>query len=400
MRHLHALGRSLASSAIALLSTGLCAPAGAQPSYRASHDGAIAEFAPPRRESFDRLIVQLPPLVPVRRSEKATASPAAPSIAAAVAPAAPAVREAAPSVTPARVDAPEAKPAAAPTAPVEAAEAPVASAAASAVAVPAAPLAIEPAESHSAPDDAAVEAAPVAQAPEAPAAAAPEAPAAEEMKTEAAEAIAPSAEVASAPAAAPTPARLLETVQTDDQESGGLGWAALVIVALLALGGFVAVKRMKARREKAMSVAEPASRPAPVAPAAAAPAPRMSRVAGILGMARAKLGPAVRALLQRLRNRRGDAKADPAAEPQAAADWARIGATLRARANAPVDPVATPAAGATLPGDTTDTTAPRAEARRWEQDREDGVELLEPGSVGARSLVMNARRKLQAAGER
>lgn len=397
MRHLHALGRSLASSAIALLSAGLCAPAGAQPSYRASHVGAIAEFAPPKRESFDKLIVQLPPLVPVRRSEKATASPAAPSIAAAVAPAAPAVRDAAPSVTPARADAPEAKPAAAPTEPVEAAEAPVASAAAaSAVAIPAAPLAIEPAESHSAPAEVAVESEPVAQASEAPAAEAPEAPAAEEAKTEAAEAIAPSAEATSAPAAAPTPARLLETAQTDDQESGGLGWAAFVIVALLALGGFVAGKRMKARRETAVSAPEPASRPAPVAPAAAAP--RSSRVAAILGAARAKLGPAARALLLRLRNRRGDPKADPAAEPQAAADWARIGATLRARTNAPVD--AMPAAGETLPDEAVDATAPRAEARRWEQDREDGVELLEPGSVGARSLVMNARRKLQAAGER
>jgi hypothetical protein len=396
MRLLHALGRSLASSAIALVSAGLCAPAEAQPSYRASHNGQISEFATPRREGFDRLIVQLPPLVPIRSSEKAVAvptSPAAPPTAAAAA-----APEGERTAAPARIDAAEAKPAAPPhvapvlaPAPVEAPLAPTATA--SAVAAPAAPAAVEPVESRDDPatKEAAAEAPLVAEAHDAPSAATPEAPVADEAKVEAAEPASPAA-------SPPAPAPLQATNPTEEQESDGLGWAALV-VAMLALVGFMAAKRVKARREPASDAAEPVSRPAPIPPPAA-PAPRVSRVAGVLGAARGKLGPMLLALLQKMRKRRGGAKADAGGEPQAVSDWARIGATLRARAHSPVDPVSAPSAAGVTSSDMTDAPASRADARRWEQDREEGVELFEPGSVGARSLVMSARRKLQAAGER
>jgi hypothetical protein len=421
MRLLHAFGLSLASSGAALSLTGLCATADAQPSYSAAREATIAEFTAPRREGFDKVIVQLPRLSPVRAAARkpaespAMAAPApAPAPVAAAAPAP--VPPAEPAAVPAAAAASEAIPRDAP-AEVEA-TAPAsepATAAPHAFAPPVAPRAVAPdVEAAPPPAELAAERAPALSAPEAaaPVETSSEPPLASEPPLVAAEA--PEGAVIPAPAsegaqssppeavADPSPA-MAEAAPVvaqdaprapaaeDDQDPGSWSWSLLTfIVALASLAGFAIVRWRQTRG---------AASPPAAAPAAGAdPTSERARAQALLAFMREKLAPTLLATLQKARKRKGSAT-HAGAEPEPAADWARIATTLRERAGSAVG--APPARAATREGsDVVDAPAPKAETNRWEQDREDGVELLEPGSTSARAIVMNARRKLQAVGER
>lgn len=427
MRLLHAFGLSLVWSGAALSFTGLsCATAAAQPSYRAAREATIAEFAAPRHDGFDKVIVQLPPLSPVRSAARPSAeSPAAaaPAPTAAAARAAPAELVAAPAAAapeairrdaPAEVGA--AAPASEPPAVASRSLAPHAFApdALAPDAVP--PLAVAPGGESApvAPPTAEIdtERAPVAAAPEAVApvemsaeppltaeppvvaAEAPEsavipAPASDDAQSAPPDAVAgPSpAMTEAAPVALDAPSPASAPAAEDDQDPGSWSWSLLTfVVALASLAGFALVRWRQMRGA--------ASPPAAVPMARAAPTGEPARSRALLAFMRGRLAPALLAALQKLSKRKGSA-ARAGAEPEPAADWARIATTLRERAGSAVG-----GAPAREDADVVDAPAPKAETSRWEQDREDGVQLLEPGSNSARALVMNARRKLQAVGER
>ncbi|MBY6241132.1 hypothetical protein [Methylosinus sp. Sm6] len=397
MRLSPAFARLLVSGAPVLLAIGLAAPLAAQPAHRAPRrEATIDEIAPPRREGFDQIVVQLPPLAPVRRGAPGAAV-AAPAVAAGPA-AAPesepvigAVSEqsAAAAVTPQPAPAPEKPPEAQmretlaadahPEPPLERVEepapAPMAEAPLPSAADPLPPTEEPLASAESAPG---AEAAPAAE----PSADTPNPPRAE--ASEAASPADPAIEAAPAPAAELPPPVAIPA--EEEQDSGSwTDWA--LIAAVLAILGLTAARRLKARRAPAL-----ASAPAPASVAAPSP-PRPGRLAPLLAVLRARGGAVALALLARLRNLRRR-KGDSDRETQTAAEWAQISATLRARAA----PASTPQAE-DIPAGASESPAPKADARRWDQDKEDGIELLEPGSPGARALVMSARRKLQAAGQ-
>lgn len=419
MRLLHAFGLSLASSGAALSLTGLCATADAQPSYSAAREATIAEFTAPRREGFDKVIVQLPRLSPVRAAARKPAESPAMAAPAPIAAAAPApVPPAEPAAVPAAAAAPEAIPRDAPAevdATASASE--PATVALHAFAPSVAPRAVAPdVEAAPPPAELAAERAPVLLAREAAApvetsaepplasepplaaAEAPEgavipAPASEGAQSSPPEAVAdPSPAMAeAAPVVADAPPPASAPAAEDDQDPGSWSWSLLTfIVALASLAGFAIVRWRQTRG---------AASPPAAAPAAGAdPTSERARPQVLLAFMREKLAPTLLATLQKARKRKGSAT-HAGAEPEPAADWARIATTLRERAGSAVG--AAPAREATREdSDVVDAPAPKAETNRWEQDREDGVELLEPGSTSARAIVMNARRKLQAVGER
>jgi hypothetical protein len=416
MRLLHAFGLSLVWSGVAHSLTGLCATADAQPSYRAARDAEIAEFKAPRREGYDKVVVQLAPLSPVRGARKPvearaeppvtapatsaaatpvpSAEPASAPMAAAreIGPAPEAMREDAP--TEVEIAAPASEPAAA--APLDVAPHAFVPDAEGAPATPLADIAAERApvlasEAASTSDAVAepplaVPGAPLAipEAPEPVILSAPHEPVA---PVAAGDGEAPDADAAPAPdVAAPIvaqevpPQASAHEAQDAQEDPGSWSWSLLTfVVALASLAGFAVMRR---RQTRGVASALPA-----------APAREDARLRGLVASLREKLAQAFLAMLERLRDRKGSAK--PAgAEPEP--DWARIATTLRERAGS----AAAGAAPAREDSAVAHVPAPKAETKRWEQDREDGVELLEPGSNSARALVMNARRKLQAVGER
>jgi hypothetical protein len=410
MRLLHAFGLSLASSGAALSLTGLCATADAQPTHRAARAATIAEFAAPRREGYDNVIVQLPPLSPVRGGAQKPAEPvvtAAPEAAAAAAADAPtmvttAARASAPAAaspetiheeTPAGVEAAASKEAAQSEPPAAMVDHDEASAGSAERPLFATAPTSEPV--LSAPEALPAEGALVAEPPpaaEPPSAVAVPAPAEE---TPVAERDAPPPESAPVPApeetvpvvaqADPPPTSAADA--GDDQDSGSWSWSLLTFtVAIVSLAGFAASRRRRTRR----------AAPPPAAAAPVAPEKKRARLATLITAAREKIAPRLLALLQKLRNRKGHAM-EASGEAEPVPDWAWIASTLRAAARSGVDPAPSPEAKR---DDSSVVEAPKAESNRWEEDREEGLELLEPGSNSARTLVMNARRKLQAVGER
>ncbi|BGE83975.1 hypothetical protein Ms3S1_04110 [Methylosinus sp. 3S-1] len=367
-------GRSFAVSGMVLLTFGFAAPLAAQPARRAPRaEATIDEMAAPRREDYDRIIMQLPPLTPVRHGAQKAAPAVAPPAPAETPVAAEAPAQPSPAVAVDAPTAPQSERALQTEAPVQAVREipPMAEPAPMAESAPAA----EPAPMAEAAPLVEAASPPAVEAADAPPAAAPSV-AAPAAAPEATEQAAPVAELPPPPALPPE----------EEQSSGSwTDWALLL--AFVAIGGLFAARRWKARRR-------PAPAPAPVVAPPPAEAKR-GRLAVLLVVIREKGAPAALALIARLRNlRRPESARERDAEK--VAEWAQISATLRARSSSAVASAPQPEEA---PGVVSEPPTAKADARRWDQDR-DGVELLEPGSPGARALVMNARRKLQTVGQR
>lgn len=396
-----ALGLRLLTSGCAVLAATATpgAPAAAEQARRASRQTIIEEIAPPRRESFEGLVLQLPPLVPARRKAEAAAVAEAPPVARSAVPLAPShppearVEPRAPKTAeeadggnaPAPIEARHSEQAAEAAPLVE--SQPALHAAAPEAEAPQGPTVAEHAEPSLTPSEppAVDNGAPLDLRAEPPSEALPP-----EAKTDAVAPPPPVVDVAP-PVTAPASARVASDEEGGDSFLETWQW----IVIAFALAGLLA-----SRSKRGKSVAAPKG--ADDAPQK----PQTDRLVALARTARSKIDPIVAAVVQRLLSRNAGpanpstaAKAErPSAEAKrsAIANWTEIAATLRAKV------ASTATAGrerstVAVAAETAAAAQLRAERGRWEQSEQEGFELLEPGAVGARAIVMNARRKLQAA---
>ncbi|BBU62425.1 hypothetical protein MSC49_23600 [Methylosinus sp. C49] len=360
----------------------------------------IEELGAPSGKGYDDIIVNLAPLVAAKPGKEARPAerPAAPALAVE----APKIAVAAPAES--------AKPT--PAVPVFLREplptfenAPIADFAEApeqaVVATSAEPAPIAPPQAESAPQAAA----PAAQiaSPAAPEAAAVEAKAeapAERAVTPEAEADAPK----EAPAAEASPAPSAEAMPPaqEEGESPMALWQALV--AAVALGGLLVTKYLR-RGPAVAKAAEPlASKAAVPQEGEAAPA---GRLAVALVAAHAKFEP----ILAKFAALRGKKAAEVAPQTEAAPqeapkkakkpktmDWAEVATALRARFAGGGKTAREPAAAqSNRVIALVDSEARGRTADSWDSSEDDGLELLEPGDASARTIVMNARRRLRSA---
>ncbi|WP_018265288.1 hypothetical protein [Methylosinus sp. LW4] len=208
-----------------------------------------------------------------------------------------------------------------------------------------------------------------------------------------------------APAAEAVPAPIAEAAPPAQEESESplALWQALV--AAVALAGLLVMKYLR-RGPAVAKAAEPvASQAAAPREGEAAPA---GRFAIMLAAARAKLEPLL-AKFAALRAKKA-AETAPKAEaaPQEAAkkaaskkpktmDWTEVAAALRARFGGGKTAGEPAAAQSNRVIALVDSEARGRVADSWESSEDDGLELLEPGDASARTIVMNARRRLRAA---
>ncbi|OAI24671.1 hypothetical protein A1351_17545 [Methylosinus sp. R-45379] len=384
-----------------------CAAAEPRRSHALHVAGAmrIEELGSPNGKGYDDIIVKLAPLVAAKPEKEARPAerPPAPALAAE----APKVAVAAPP------PAESVKPT--PALPVFLREplpafenAPVADLAKApeqaVVATSAEPAPIAPPQAESAPQAAA----PTAQiaSPAAPEAAAVEAKAeapVERTATPEAEADAPKGEAPAAEAAPAPSAEAMPPAQEENESPMAL-WQALVAAA--ALAGLLVMKYLR-RGPPVAKAAEPGASKA-VAPQEGEAAPA-GRLAIALAAARAKFEP-ILAKFAALRGKKAaetapQAEAAPQEAPKKEApkkpktmDWTEVAAALRARF----------AGGGKTAGGPTAAQSNRvialvdSEGRgrasdSWDSNEDDGLELLEPGDASARTIVMNARRRLRSA---
>ncbi|CAN2532906.1 hypothetical+protein [Methylocapsa aurea] len=358
---------------------------------RRSRGGAtvIEELGAPNGRGFDDIIVKLAPLVAskperaVRAAERPapTAAPESPTVAVAAAP--PPPTETAKPAPAAPVFLREPLPIIESAPPVEA----VAKAPQPAVA----PEAAIETKAESTP----VESTPVESTAEQSPVATPEATEAEAEppKTEApvvAEAAPESrAEAMTAP-------RTEEASPQDESESPLALWQALVAAA--ALSGLLAMKYVK-RAPAAAKAAEPA--PAKTAAAASETTPS-GRFAMLLAVVRTRIEP-LRAKIAALRpSKAAERPAQPPAPKDAPAkpktlDWTDVATVLRARFGGAKAAGERSAAASNHVIALVESEGRGRMSDSWETSDEDGPELLEPGDASARTIVMNARRRLRSA---
>lgn len=302
----------------------------------AGRETIVGEIAPPTREGFEEIVVQMPPLVPMRRKTPAQTR-------------APVVPEASSTITETIAAVPPA-----PQAPVDA-----------------------PAQTETAAQE------PVVQT---------SGPAQEEASSD----VAPGAALEPPAETAQSEARpLLEPAQpmpeSDSLASESEGDGAFLetwqsVVAVLA-SAWLCVARLRRKKD------EPAARQA------ASRSAKLEKLLLLVGSARSEIVPFLEAGVRRavvvwrlLRKRSpadraekivtSGAGASAQAQRSEGVNWPEIATMLRAK-------------GAAEKG----ASVARAVAERgmWDQPDHDGVELLEPGAAGAQAIVMNARRKLRAA---
>lgn len=326
--------RQLVTSGCALLAAAaLGSPAAAESSHRQSRAPVIEEFARPERGRYDKLIEQLPSLVRVEQAAKPAVAPEPPKTAAA----------------PALVESSAAQPVALGAV----AETKVERAPPTTAAEPPADLL----DALEAEERAAAGARAVAPAP------AVEAPALDVVVSE---------EQTPAPKAAPAvPAESLAppaVAETEAESQSDLMLWAFLALGVLAVGGLLVLRQRKARGAQAFE-----------------PTPQS---AGAWFAALLEKLPALAAGLRRLRVIRGGST--PASPGDANVEWSQVAAALRAKV-APASGPSREGAALTVVAET-----PRAESS-WRRDEEESVELIEPGAVSARAIVMNARRRLRAA---
>ncbi|MBG0811683.1 hypothetical protein IY145_20225 [Methylosinus sp. H3A] len=236
---------------------------------------------------------------------------------------------------------------------------------------------------------------------------APEAvtPAVVEAKGESQQSEAPVAEQA-----APAPRAEEPSPSEEESESPLAVWQALV--AALALVGLLAMKYVK--RGPAPRAAESEPKPAKTAErdsqeeGGKAQTGRFAVLLAAIAAARANIEP-IRAKIAALRGKTAERPSQAtAATPKDAPkkpktlDWTEVAAALRARisgAKATGGPAA-PQPSRVIALVETEARGRGTDARgadAWEASEEDGPELLEPGDASARTIVMNARRRLRAA---
>jgi hypothetical protein len=359
---------------------------------RRSRGGAtvIEELGAPNGRGFDDIIVKLAPLVaskPARAAERPapTAAPESPTVAAAApppptesakpAPAAPVfLREPLPiieSAPPVEAVAKAPEPAVAPEAAIE---------------TKAESTPVESTPSQSTSVESTAEQSPVAT---------PEA-------TEA-EAAPPKAEAPVVAEAAPesraeamTAPRTEEAPPQEEGESPLALWQA--IVAAAALSGLLAMKYFK-RAPAAAKAAEPA--PAKTAAAASETKPS-GRFATLLAVVRTRIEP-LRAKIAALRPGKAaelpaqaPAPKDAPAKPKTL-DWTDVATVLRARFGGAKAAGERSAAASNHVIALVESEGRGRMSDSWETSDEDGLELLEPGDASARTIVMNARRRLRSA---
>ncbi|WP_036287024.1 hypothetical protein [Methylosinus sp. PW1] len=373
--------------------------AGAEPRRAHAHHAAgamrIEELGSPNGKGYDDIIVKLAPLVAAKPEARPAERP--PALAAE----APEVAVAAPP------PAESAKPT--PAVPVFLREplptferAPVADLAKApeqaVVATSAEPAPIAPLQAESAPQGAA----PTAQiaSPAAPEAAAVEA----EAEAPAERAAEPEAEADAPKGEAPAPSAEAMPPAQEESESPMALWQALI--AAVALAGLLVMKYLRRGPAVAKTTEPVASKAAAPQEGEAAPA---GRSAIALAAARAKFEP----ILAKLAALRGEKAAETAPKAEAAPqeapkkeapkkaktmDWTEVAAALRARF----------AGGGKTAGEPTAAQSNRVialvdsegrgrAADSWDPNEDDGLELLEPGDASARTIVMNARRRLRSA---
>lgn len=401
----------------------------AKDARRAQRQTIIEDIAPPTRESFDEIVVQLPPLVPVQRKAQAPApaAPATPSTARS-SPAAPTAQAEpqAPDSALENLDVGTQAVAQEPptthdvAAKSQPAPPPQVGQAAPEAEAPKEPVAEQRPVEHDEPSHAQAEASPAdvaapldlrggdqpAESP--PVAAAPEAasqppPVVDNAQPEAAPAV---------EAAEPAPAR--DSVASEGEGDGSIFETWQLLVAGLALSGLLVI-RMRADKKTA-------------AKEAVAPSAKVEKLAAFAKAAQSKIAPVVTAKLELLRSwrvgltaslRKGSAAAvrktpgadgTPAAAASAKAErpsianWSEIAATLRAKV---APPKAASTAALRRAGAVDGAAAARVEAvtesesvaerGRWEQSDRDGPELLEPGASSTQAIIMNARKKFRTA---
>ncbi len=427
---------------LALTATVGASMAVAKDARRPPRQTIIEDIAPPTRESFDEIVVQLPPLVPVRRNVQAPAPAAAaaqqPAPAASSTPPLPLAAQSdrpAPDshdqdiqTTRAAANEPTARDVAAPDADAQPAAAPLSAEAQPAPSLqntPAAPEIETPKESvvehHTVESAEPSHAQPIEASPsdiaapldlrrgdqpaesslsDATPAAEPQPPVVDGAQPEVA---------AAAETAKPAPTQ--DSVASEGEGDGSIFETWQLIVAALALGGLLVVRRR--------------GKTTPAAPKeAAVRSAKIAKIVAFAKSARTKLAPIVAAKLERVRSwraglmislRKRSASSEarktlrtagaPAAEASAKAerpivDWPAIAATLRAKVAPPKGSsvVARRSGGAgAAAAQTESTTESLAERGRWEQADQDGPELLEPGASSTHAIIMNARKKFRAA---
>ncbi|PWB80620.1 MAG: hypothetical protein C3F11_17475 [Methylocystaceae bacterium] len=324
----------------------------------AGRETIVGEIAPPTREGFEEIVVQMPPLVPMRRKTPAQTR-------------APVVPEASSTITETIAAVPPA-----PQAPVDA-----------------------PAQTETAAQEPVVQTSGPAHAQGETLRggdASPDLRGAQPPTEEASSDVAPGAALEPPAETAQSEAGpLLEPAQpmpeSDSLASESEGDGAFLetwqsVVAVLA-SAWLCVARLRRKKD------EPAARQA------ASRSAKLEKLLLLVGSARSEIVPFLEAGVRRavvvwrlLRKRSpadraekivtSGAGASAQAQRSEGVNWPEIATMLRAK-------------GAAEKG----ASVARAVAERgmWDQPDHDGVELLEPGAAGAQAIVMNARRKLRAA---
>lgn len=409
-----ALRRIGAYAICALCAVIAASDASARDARKAQRETIVEEIAPPTREGFDDIIVQLPPLAPVRRKAQASS---------------PSVRER-PTTAEKTPSEPLTQPIVAPTAPQALADPPRSTRATSASEAvkadapqpSATPQIATPQASKPEPVEQKISAPPTAEAGDAPraqdetpadvleptdlrsSAPAEEAAAAPSVAPDAAPA--PDTELAAPDAESATPAPQPAVASSESEAEGAFFETWQLILAAVALGGLLYSRLRRKKGEPAPKSAVPPSR-------------RVEQLLLLLKRARSEIGPIVEARLggalaawrtksaalrRSSRDQAKDVGKGGAKAQRSIANWSEIATMLRARI-APARGASHPQAPAARLPASESAGAPRGvvspadatERSGWDQPDHDGVELLEPGAAGTRAIVMNARKKLRAA---